>query len=204
MRYEDRMKTQKCRFCMATNAPPDIELTPDGPHYAKVLCHECHRFLAWVAKPEKARSKRDAGHHKLIRHKQPTIRYCEVCLRMESSLQTGVTLHGHHILEYHDNGPATVANTLVTCTECHTLIHWRRRFAQGAKIHDNSETFTGAVNQQDSVTATGSSGVGGVEAGIAKRKGNQSSLSGDEFQSKVDGPKHVDEFFERGQGEFPF
>ena len=41
----------QCKLCGST--ANDQVLTPEGPHYGKVVCQVCQRFLAWMPYPVK-------------------------------------------------------------------------------------------------------------------------------------------------------
>lgn len=206
MEYKDILKTLVCRYCGYKNQPPDYVATPHLIHQGKVVCHDCKRQLDWVAKPENdtKNAKRPSAHKALVKRKQPDIRYCEMCLRLECSLPDKVVLHGHHVLEYADNGEAMAINTLVACTECHDLIHWRRRFAEGRKINDDETTFVKATDQQRAVRDARDSSVDLLEARRAFWKANQGSVSDNGSASKLDGPKHVGELLPGDPGDAPF
>ncbi len=77
MRYKDRERPIKCASCFAMNAPPDFELTPDTPHYGKVTATSATGFLPGYRNRIKPVAKRDSQHKKLVKHKQPDVRYCE-------------------------------------------------------------------------------------------------------------------------------
>lgn len=191
MRYQDREKYIKCPHCFGPNAPADFVLTPELTHHGKLMCHMCKRFLCWVTKPDKPKSSRDATHRKLTKHKQPDIRYCELCLLVESSLPDGQTLEGHHILEYGKDGDATPINTLVLCTECHALVHWKRQYANGVRIDGDEATFIKAVDQQRSVGDAGKSHVDCVEKCRSRGQANQNPIATQRPASEVNGPKHM-------------
>lgn len=204
MRYQDREKSIKCPHCFGPNAPADFVLTPELTHHGKLMCHICKRFLCWVTKPDKPKSSRDATHRKLTKHKQPDVRYCELCLLVESSLPDGQTLEGHHILEYGKDGDATPINTLVLCTECHALVHWKRQYANGVRIDGDEATFIQAVEQQRAVSDAADSKLDLLEARRKKWKENQDTGPSNGQASKLNGPKHVGELLRDRGDECPF
>lgn len=192
MRYQDiEKKTVRCRCGYESHG--DFTRTPELTHYGKLECHECKRFITWVTKPDKPKSSRDATHRKLTKHKQPDVRYCELCLLVESSLPDGQTLEGHHILEYGKDGDATPINTLVLCTECHALVHWKRQYANGVRIDGDEAAFIKAVDQQRAAGDAVQQYVGRVEDGRARGQANQGSIPTERPSSEVNGPKHVGE-----------
>lgn len=204
MRFEDINKPIKCKRCFASNEPADLVLTPELAHYGKIECHQCHRFIDWVTKPEKDKSKRDSAHKNLVKAKQPDVRYCELCLAIESDLPDGVVLHGHHVLAYASNGDATPANTLVVCSECHELVHWRRKASHGTKINDDETTFIQAVDQQRAVSNARDSKLDRVEARREERKANKASAPANGRPSELNGPKHVGDLLPDLSSECPF
>lgn len=118
--------TKPCPACQSTETT--VELTPDGPHYGKLVCAACGRFLRWQLKPETPRSRRPASHKELA--KKYGRGYCEWCLTPEDQLPPRQVLEGHHIIEYADGGSDQRDNVLVLCTACHKLAHWMRDYCR--------------------------------------------------------------------------
>lgn len=123
------MSEWKCRFCefgfFADVPNPDGGLWPGG-HYAKRICGKCQKTNGWAPKPENEKVKRPAKHKSLV--DKYGNGFCELCLRMESELESWHTLEGHHILEFSEGGSEKAENVLIVCTACHKLIHWLRTY----------------------------------------------------------------------------
>lgn len=101
-----------------------------GPHWGEARCLKCDSWIEFVSKPGELRDKarRESAHKKIA--KKYSEGYCQVCLILEDKLPLGESLEGHHIVEYQDGGEPTRENTLICCTACHSLIHWRRTYQQ--------------------------------------------------------------------------
>ncbi len=114
-----------CRHCGA-RWEPTITRMESGPHWAKETCTACRRFLRWLPKPDREKTKREAKHVDLVRKHGRG--FCELCLIRESHLPQPQTLEAHHVIEYANGGDADRENILIVCTACHALIHWRRTY----------------------------------------------------------------------------
>lgn len=145
-----------CRRCGALNRRAMIkELPESAKHYAVAMCPDCEGHWDWIAKPDSERKRRPAAHRKLVKKKQPEIRFCEICLRLETEMPDARKMEGHHILEYKNDGPSLTANVLVVCPQCHSLINNLRTYLIGVKVCDDLTVHTAAVRQQSEVYSNG-------------------------------------------------
>lgn len=105
----------------------EFEPTPRLPHYGKMVCPQCRRWLAWVKKPEnEKRNRRESQKH----HRAFTsagVDYCQMCLRKRDELPPGMSFTVHHIVEIQDGGLDEPENTWHLCHFCHEMIHLLRR-----------------------------------------------------------------------------
>ena len=103
-----------------------LELTPDGPHYAKHTCVICGKWCGWVPKPDTAKVKRPAAHRELVQKFSKG--FCEMCLTQKEDLPARQVLEGHHVKEFAHAGEPTRDNVWVVCSACHKLIHLVRNY----------------------------------------------------------------------------
>lgn len=115
---------QPCPACGSQQR--QIILTPDLPHYGKILC-DCGHFLGWAPKPDSEKVRRPAKHRNLVQ--KYSAGYCELCLIAEDNLPDEQTLEAQHIIEFEDGGGHERENIQIICTKCHKLIHWLRTYA---------------------------------------------------------------------------
>lgn len=110
-----------------------IVLTPELPHYARLVCSVCSRFIKWLPKPDGEASKylRPTQHRELAQEYSKG--YCELCLRKESDLSGRQVLEAHHVIEYQDGGSHARDNIWVVCTGCSKLIHLIRTYYREKK-----------------------------------------------------------------------
>ncbi len=120
------IKAIKCG-CGYTGQPTVI-LRETGNHYADRRCPSCNTHHGYEKKPDSDPTK----YRRQNAHRDLATKYgrgfCEMCLAKESNLPKGVTLEGHHVIEYKDGGDSEKGNIWVICTACHKLIHWRRTY----------------------------------------------------------------------------
>ena len=103
------------------------ELTPDGPHYGKLVCTSCGRFNDWIPDPNKGNTKKRKGEHRKLVKKYSN-GYCELCLTKEDDLHDNSPLIGHHVIPYVKTQDSSRANVWIICKACHSLIHWKRDY----------------------------------------------------------------------------
>ena len=165
----------RCQHCGAIWDHP-VEFTPEGPHHGKVICGKCDRFIRWIPKPDRDKSKRTGKHRKLV--KKYGDGYCQLCLTLEERLPAGETLEGHHIVEYQNGGQPSKDNTLILCSACHSLVNWRRTYRRHMVGED------GVYHAEDQ-RGEDPNGIGGTETmGTVEdnqtwqRQADESSVSG--------------------------
>ena len=149
MRWEDAVKFRKdCSKCGHVNGLASIDRCQSGPHFAKAICPICGCHWDWVGSPDEKPGKRHGKHKSLTRNKQPLVRFCEICLRLEDQMPDKRSLEGHHVLEFSDGGDATIENTLVLCPQCHALVHLIRTYSIGVKVNESELMLANAIQQQ--------------------------------------------------------
>jgi len=107
----------------------EVKLRPDTPHYGEIRCpdHGHH----WVPKPsadKRQKRKANAKLKKLIPEGYNS--FCELCMRSESllgDLSPSLFLEVHHVIEVQELGSDAPENLRLLCSECHELVHSRRR-----------------------------------------------------------------------------
>jgi len=119
--------TLNCLKCHRDTATK-LVLTPDLPHYGKLLCAECGMFRGWAKKPDSEATKyqRPKMHQNLVA--KYSRGYCELCLKLEAELDRRAVLEAHHVIEFHDAGDPSRANVWILCTPCHRLVTWMRKY----------------------------------------------------------------------------
>lgn len=109
-------------------AGAELVTTPHGPHFGKLVCPRCGKFIDWVAKPGSEKIRRTKPSRKLLRpHIDNGVDYCVICLRRKGELPRGMVLQAHHIVPVELGGTDAVANILPVCDGCHAFIHNMRR-----------------------------------------------------------------------------
>ena len=48
---------------------------------------------------------------------------CAFCGRTEDELDEDERMEGHHVVEYHEGGPAALENIITLCSTCHKAYH---------------------------------------------------------------------------------
>ena len=114
-----------CKWCNATQIEPIVEETPDTPHFAKLICPECNRFIDWMGMPQ---NKDKRGKSSKFTPESLEIDYCEFCLRPQEMLGRNETLDIHHKMPVEFGGEDTQSNILVLCTYCHKTAHQRHTY----------------------------------------------------------------------------
>jgi hypothetical protein len=98
----------------------------DGPHFARVDCNNCKRFIDWMSLPD-APAKRD---RRKSRKKLDDLgERCEICLRHRDDLPGPEELQVHHVLEVAaDEGSDELSNLRLYCSACHSIVNWARTY----------------------------------------------------------------------------
>lgn len=122
-----------CPRCGYINGRAQIEETPEGPHWGKLVCFNCGAWWGWISKPGAEKRHRPAAHRDLVHKYSPG--YCELCLRPEDE----VTLHAHHVIPFHAGGESVRENIWILCEACHTHVEWTRTY-HGRKTVPQLET----------------------------------------------------------------
>lgn len=147
----------KCQACGAVQDHP-VAILEAGPHFARMDCGKCGRFVRFLPKPDTDKAKRPAAHKRLVG--KSGLDYCELCLILEERLPAHESLEAHHIEEYADGGDCANGNTLICCTSCHRFIHWRRTEIQH---HVTKEGQHHVGREQVSSATIGPAAVGELE-----------------------------------------
>lgn len=128
-------ETYPCRKC---GGPCPITLRPDTLHYGEIRC-PLHGH-SWVPKPRESKVPRKRANlslRKLIPKSLDSV--CEICSREEhllKSLSPPVYFQVHHVVEHQHGGEDITENLRLVCSECHELIHARRRSFNRYPFHD--------------------------------------------------------------------
>ena len=113
-----------CKHCGSVGASASIML--GGPHFARVNCDTCGRFIDWLGWPtDQPRTDRRKSRKKL----RTLGGRCELCLRHKDELPAPEKLEVHHVLEKAaDDGSDEEENLRVYCNACHSLVNWLRTY----------------------------------------------------------------------------
>lgn len=107
-----------------------VEAPADPPHYGKIICDVCGRFIQWLPKPDREKVPRPNLHRELA------IKFgrgvCVLCGKTRAELKAiGRWLVGHHVYEYQRPEVKQTAPTPATvwevCNACHEWIHFIRK-----------------------------------------------------------------------------
>lgn len=116
-----------------------------GPHYGRIDCNMCGRWLAWIAKPDsEKKARRENSHRELV--KKYSRGYCEICGILELHLPRNEALEAHHVEEYRARGRPERENLWILCTRHHRLVHHERthtRHFLEEKCHEFGEDPAG-------------------------------------------------------------
>lgn len=67
-----------------------------------------------------------------------------MCLRSKQLLSTlTIGLEVHHIIPVKDNGSGETENLMLVCSECHGVIHYRRRAFERYENRDRADVVLG-------------------------------------------------------------
>ena len=116
-----------CKTCGMQTETVLVE-TPESPHYGKLECAKCGRYIKFVPKPDTDTTKyrRPQQHRSLVEKYSNGV--CEFCLCSELELRPGTVLEAHHVHKYKNGGLDERENIWILCTKCHRLVHWMRRY----------------------------------------------------------------------------
>ena len=136
MEITTSLETHPCRKC-GFLCP--VTLRPGTPHYGEIRCplhgHD------WVPKPKEKKVPKKRANLSLRKHiPKPFNFFCEICLREESflrNLSPPLYFQVHHVIEHQNGGEDITENLSLVCSECHELIHARRRSFNRYQIHDS-------------------------------------------------------------------
>lgn len=127
----------QCRVC---NYPCVVTLRPGTPHYGEIRCPD--HGHDWVPKPNsKKRAKRKSNLKLKNSIPEGYNNFCELCMRSKpllSKLNPPLFLEVHHVIEVQELGSNDPENLRLLCSECHELIHARRRSFNRYRIHESS------------------------------------------------------------------
>ena len=114
------------RYCGECGADVEVveKILGEGPHYSKIECAECGKYLAFGKKPANE-GKRGKNKHT---PESLSISHCQMCQRDENRLGSRGVLEVHHVEEIQDGGADIPENIWVICTSCHKLIHHQRTY----------------------------------------------------------------------------
>lgn len=114
----------QCKCCGETGATMTFAML-DTPHFGRLTCKACGRFIEWMGLPDQAKTDRRASRKKL----RDLGDRCELCLRHKNELPHPQSLTVHHVLEVAaDDGPDDLENLRVYCTACHSHVNWLRTY----------------------------------------------------------------------------
>jgi len=119
-----------CSDCSVDVDPVETILT-EGPHYSKLSCPACGKYLAFGKKPANE-GKRGKNKHT---PESLGISHCEMCKRPGDRLGSRGVLEVHHVAEVQDGGADIPDNIWVVCTSCHKLIHHQRTYINQHLAH---------------------------------------------------------------------
>jgi len=111
-----------------------VNVPADPPHYEKLVCDVCGRFLQWLPKPDRAQAPRNGGHKEIA----SMAHACFLCgLTREQLKAIRRFIVGHHVFEYHrdevKSAPVRDDGAWPLCNSCHDYVHLVR------KHHGNPE-----------------------------------------------------------------
>lgn len=130
-------------ICSVCNSHLTITETPTTPHYARLDCSKCRKFVKWLPNPNGFKTQRKKTGKKGVKQicnlhdfKEDT---CFFCLRKRVQLGTYETLTMDHIQELDRGGQDKVENMQVLCSACHKLKNWCRLYMNW---HFKNDTIT--------------------------------------------------------------
>jgi HNH endonuclease len=116
----------QCSRCSHIGGRMTVVLGESGPHFARVDCKACGRFIDWVSYPVAAPKRTRRRSRKRLRDLGD---HCEICLRHRDDLPSSQELQVHHVEEVvADNGGDEDSNLRVYCSACHALVNWARTY----------------------------------------------------------------------------
>lgn len=123
--------------CPVCNYPCEVTLRPDTPHYGEIRCPDHGHY--WVPKPNSEKRAKRKSNLKLRKSiPEGYNSFCELCMRSESlfgKLKPSLSLEVHHVIEVQELGSDGPENLRLLCSECHELIHARRRSFNRYQFH---------------------------------------------------------------------
>ena len=96
-------------------------ITPELPHYGKLICAGCGMFIKWLPKPDNT-SRRSSTKWNI------DLSECKICGRRREHLGARETIGPHHLKPIEEGGLDEEKNLLALCTACHRLVHWARLY----------------------------------------------------------------------------
>lgn len=118
------IQTIPCRHCGSKGAEAAVEM--EGPHFMRLTCHSCGRFLDWLGWPPEAEPrKRRPGKRLLTRIGED---HCEICGRSRFEIPLPGQLIPHHVIPVETGGSDDADNLRAYCSSCHGLVEWARTY----------------------------------------------------------------------------
>jgi len=126
------MEKNKEEICSICKSHLIISETPNTPHYARLDCPTCRKFVKWLANPNSLRRNTNRKSKKSVRdicnlHNFKE-EFCFLCLRNRKQLGTYETLTIDHIKELDKGGKDEIQNMQILCSACHKLKNWARLY----------------------------------------------------------------------------
>ena len=123
----------RCKYCNSTNLKHET-LPENSIHYAKIICNNCLKWLAWLPNPKSPRNNNYRISKKtvsdVIKFHGFKEEFCFLCLRTREQLGNKETLTIDHIKELKNTGEEgnNIQNMQVLCSACHKLKNWLRLY----------------------------------------------------------------------------
>lgn len=119
-------------ICSVCKSHLVITETPNTPHYARLDCPQCKKWVKWLPHP-------NSPPQRQIRKSKKNVKdickfhgfnkeFCFLCLRERHQLGTYETLTIDHIQELDKGGKDEIQNMQVLCSACHKLKNWCRLY----------------------------------------------------------------------------
>lgn len=124
-----------------------ITETPTTPHYARLDCPQCKKWIKWVSNPniphKNTNRKNRSEVIDVCKFHGFSEEFCFFCLRKREQLGTYETLTIDYIQELDKNGKDEIQNMQILCSPCHKLKNWARlylnwHFKKGDEDDNNS------------------------------------------------------------------
>jgi len=119
-------------ICSVCNSHLIITETPTTPHYARLDCPKCKKWVKWLPNPNQIKQKQNRRNKSVVidvcKFQGFKEEFCFICLRERKQLGTYETLTIDHIKELDKGGEDKIQNMQILCSACHKLKNWCRLY----------------------------------------------------------------------------